>query len=249
MRFSIDLKVKAITPMELIVLAFDPIHENSAYLKRKVTFKAGHFKKGEAIRSIQVQLPISPKTLVLELYNRKDGSNQGFEIIDLKLSPLKEGKVWATGEHHQFMDFAINFAQRAGYLNPGFYPSKGNAFLIQYLPTIQDQFGNELATPARINRQMPRVQLSQKLFQQFSIPIRVAILSHEACHYFKNTRSESKADYCGMDYYLGYGFPVIEATYATTKVFRKSSGSISKMHLDRIRDNHNYIHKKTQATA
>ncbi|MCB0374451.1 MAG: hypothetical protein KDD04_00875 [Sinomicrobium sp.] len=93
---------------------------------------------------------------------------------------------------------------------------------------------------------MPRVQLSKRLFKTFSIPVRVAILAHEGCHFFKNTRSEKQADLCGIKYYLDYGFPTIEAVYAATKVFKQHPHTIGKPHLIRTRDIMDFIDRYKQ---
>ena len=69
-----------------------------------------------------------------------------------------------------------------------------------------------------------------------SIPVRIAILSHEGCHFFLNTRSEKEADLCGIRYYLDYGFPKIEAVYAATKVFAMRPDAIGKAHVNRTKD-------------
>ncbi|MBL4574814.1 MAG: hypothetical protein JKY51_01775 [Opitutaceae bacterium] len=88
---------------------------------------------------------------------------------------------------------------------------------------------------------MPRVQISHKAFKRFSIPVRVAILSHEGCHFFRNTRSEKVADLCGIKYYLDYGFPTIEAVYAATKVFLQHPESVAEPHVARTKDILNLI--------
>lgn len=139
------------------------------------------------------------------------------------------------------MNFAIDFAQKAGYVDPGFYSSKDFEFLIHYLPIITNDDGKELITPARIHRNMPRVQLSKRLFDQFSIPVRIAILAHEGCHYFNNTRSEKEADLCGIKYYLDAGFPSIEAMYAATEVFLKHPETVNQVHTTRARDIRSFI--------
>ncbi len=235
-RFTLKLGIRAFYPHTLRITAFDPKKPNTHYLRRRVHFYPATFKKGEVYRDIYIPLPISPETLAVELIEKHSGYDDGFEVTTIKVEKMTEAKVWATPERHRFMDFAINFAQKAGYSPTGFYNSKNHEFLIQYLPTITDSDGDELVTPARIHRKMPRVQLSKRLFSSFSIPVRVAILSHEGCHFFNNTRSEKVADLCGMQYYLDYGFPTIEAVYAATQVFLQHPDSIAAPHLKRTRD-------------
>ena len=90
---------------------------------------------------------------------------------------------------------------------------------------------------------MPRVQISQRLFKSYTIPIRVAILAHEGCHWFLNTRSQTTADLCGMKQYLDYGFPTIEAVYAVTKVFGMNPEIVGASQVERTKDVINFIEK------
>lgn len=244
-RIIISLKIQASMPLSIGIVAFDPTVPNTHYLRRRV----GLTSKDNYTRTIRIPLPVSPRYLVLDIYNKNTGQDQGFHIRDFKVESMPPVELWATSERHRFMDFAIGFAEKAGHLKPGFYPSENDEFLIQLLPSITDEDGTELATPARIHRQMPRVQLSARMIRKMSIPIRVAILSHEGCHYFKNTRSETKADLCGIRYYLDYGFPTIEAVYAATKVFTMTPGSIGPAHVDRTKDILQFIenYKKQKA--
>ena len=243
-RFTITLGIKAVYPVSVGIIVYDPSVRYSDYFRRKVTFRASAFKAGKSsYREIQIPIPVSPDNLVLEAYNKNTHEPDGFKVTKFDVHEMPPAEVWASQERHRFMDFAIRFAQKAGFAKPGFYHSPDHEFLIQYLPAITDDLGNELVTPARIHRQMPRVQLSQKLFQQFTIPVRVAILSHEGCHFFMNTRSERNADLCGIQYYLDYGFPTIEAVYAATKVFMQHPESVGKPHVVRTSDIMDFIDK------
>lgn len=233
----LTLGIRATQPVVIGVMVYDPAVHYSDYFRRKLTFRSG----SNPYREIQIPLPVSPEELILEVYNKATQEADGFKVVRFEVDDLPPAAVWATRERHRFMDFAIRFAQQAGYANPGFYHAPNHEFLIQYLPTLTDEQGNELVTPARIHRQMPRVQLSQKQFRQFTIPVRVAILSHEGCHFFMNTRSERNADLCGLQYYLDYGFPTIEAVYAATKVFRQHPESIGQPHVQRTADIVNFI--------
>ena len=235
-RFTIKLGITAHHPFPMGINVYDPNKPNTHYFRRRVPFRASQFKNGKAQREIHIPLPVSPKMLEIELLDKHNGYDDGFRIDKFDVEKMSPAEVWATPERHKFMDFAIQFAQKAGYVPSGFYNSPDNEFLIQYLPAITDPEGDELITPARIHRQMPRVQLSRRMFKQFTVPVRIAILSHEGCHFFRNTRSEKAADLCGIKYYLDYGFPTIEAVYAATKVFMQHPETIAQPHVTRARD-------------
>lgn len=229
-RFTIAITVKVNKAMPLGFKVYDPMYPNTHYFRRKA------YVEKRQQRTIQIPLPVTPDELELAVYDKNTGDDAGIDILDFKIVMMDAPEIWATPEQQRFMEFAIQFAQKAGYTPTGFYDSPRGEFLFQYLPSIVDDFGKELITPARINRKMPRVQISQRLFQTFTIPVRVAILSHEGCHWFLNTRSEKNADLCGIRHYLDYGFPKIEAVYAATKIFGKHPELVGERQVQRTKD-------------
>jgi hypothetical protein len=230
-RIVVNISVSVKRPVKLGAIIYDPHKSHTHYIRRKIPFDY------ELQREISLPLPVTPEKALMEIYNKETPTapDYGFNVEHLSMEPLENEDVWASPERHRYMEFAIDFARKAGYVSPGFYHSKNYEFLIHYVPTITDDDGRELVTPARIQRQMPRVQISQRLFRQFSIPVRVAILAHEGCHYFLNTRSEKMADFCGLRYYIDSGFPSIEAFYAASQVFLSHPDTIGHGHIVRTR--------------
>ncbi len=236
-RFQIRLNIEALMPFELGMRVYDPRFANTFYFKRKAAFGM------PSSRVFTIALPVSPEVLELELYDKHSEKDYAFKVVDFKIEPLPLKPIWATEEQHRFMEFAVNFAQKAGYTSPGFYDSPNQEFLFQYLTKITDSFGKELITPARTHRKMPRVQISQRLFLGYTIPVRIAILAHEGCHWFLNTRSQTTADLCGIRQYLDYGFPTIEAVYAVTQVFGKNPELVGPNHIKRTKDVVDFINQ------
>lgn len=230
-RFTIKLAIEALMPFELGIRVYDPRYAHSFYFKRKA-----RFQKAKAIREFSIALPVSPEVLELHIFDKNATDDYAFKVHSFQIEKMEAEKGWASEEQHRFMEFAIGFSQKAGYVNPGFFDSTDHEFLFQYLNKITDNFGNELITPARTHRKMPRVQISKRLFQGYTIPIRVAILAHEGCHWFLNTRSQKTADLCGIKQYLDYGFPTIEAVYAVTKVFGKNPEMVGASQVQRTKD-------------
>lgn len=235
-RFNIKLTLEALMPFQLGIRVYDPRYPNTYYFRRKATFFKGGVK-----REFKIALPVSPELLQMELFDKETGEDHAFNLANLEIEKMPRPAVWATPEQHRFMEFAVQFAQKAGHAPTGYYDSRDYEFLFQYLPTINDAFGNELITPARTHRKMPRVQISQRLFKGYTIPIRVAILAHEGCHWFLNTRNQKTADLCGIKQYLDFGFPTIEAVYAVTKVFGKHPEMVGASQVQRTKDVINYI--------
>lgn len=237
-RFRIRLKIVSKKPFHLGIRLYNPLYPNSYYFRRKA-----FFKESGAKREFVISMPVSPKSLEMEIYDKNSSNDESFEIQDVRVEKMPSIKMWATDEQYHFFEFAVSFSEKAGYCSPGFYESKDGEFLFQYLPKITDAFGNELITPARTHRKMPRVQISRKLFLGYTVPIRVAILAHEGCHWFLNTRSQTTADLCGIKQYLDYGFPTIEAVYAVTKVFGNNPEMVGKSQISRTKEVINFINK------
>jgi len=227
-RFQIHLSLAGLSPLTIGLQVYDPTKLHAVYLRRKAYIP-------EEGRELILPFPVSPRRLELQLYV-KSGNRDAIILKDLKVSPLSAPQLWASKAQYRFLEFAIGFAQKAGYSPTGFYDSPEQEFLFHYLPSITDPSGQELITPARTHRQMPRVQISKRMFQGMTIPVRMAILLHEGCHWFLNTRSQKTADLCGLKQYLDYGFPKIEAVYAMTTIFGKYPDLIGSSQLQRTRD-------------
>ncbi|QKX05367.1 hypothetical protein HN014_10720 [Aquimarina sp. TRL1] len=227
--FTIGLRFLAKRKLSIGIWVYDPYRPYTHYFRRKVQLSKGQNRK------IEICLPVSAEYLELKIYDKQGGIG-GFKLTDFKITKMPPPVIWASPQQQRFMDFAIDFAQKAGYLPTGFYDSPTQEFLFQYLPAITDTSGKELITPARIHRKMPRVQISKQIFRTLSIPVRVFILSHEGCHWFLNVRSEKKADLCGIRHYLDYGFPKIEAVYAATKIFGRYPDLVGAKQIQRTKD-------------
>jgi hypothetical protein len=108
--------------------------------------------------------------------------------------------------------------------------------MIEYLPTIVNKDGRELTTPARISKVTGRIQVSKKQFDDYTVPMRFAILCHEFSHFYVNEDmdNESEADINGLLIYLGLGYPRIEAFQAFLEVFKDSPSQQNKKRYDRI---------------
>jgi hypothetical protein len=234
--FKLTVTLRAERPVEVVLLGYDSYLDYSVYFSRKVNFYEKDLRLGDNTKEIVLSLPLSPKKLIVQIYNAYTGDDRGFVIENISTAKLLEQQLWVSAEMQRFIDFAGNFSKKMGEYKPGYYPSKNNEFLIQLLPVIRDENGRELVTPARVNRMSGRKQISQKAFRVLSIPIRMFILLHEREHYVIPTRSERRADLAGLKIYLDMNFPSIEAVYAATKVFLLHPENIGEVHETRTED-------------
>lgn len=216
-RFKVDLGLFIKQPSIVKIYAYDPTRPHADYERKTIRFnQTGKWNK-------TLNFPVSPQKAVVEIINQSSSGNKGFELVKFNLSPLPKPTSWSKSAQDQFMKFAIDFSQTLGSKKVGFYASKNQDYLFQLLPSIQDELGNELSTPARISRIMPRVQINREIFKTYTIPVRVAILAHEGCHWFLNTRSQQEADLCGLKYFLDYGFTKKQA-HASVDIFDNRKG-------------------------
>ena len=240
-RILVELSLRVQQPGTLAIVAAHPTQPHTDYFRRVVRFRPGEVEGGEGKRLIMVPLPLTPERLHLDIFDFGGEGPTHFKLREMAVRTLPPVAIWASQEQHDFNEFAMEVIQKMGYMEPGYYTSDDLKYLIQVVPTLRDHQENELITPARIHRLMPRIQASQKQMRRFSIPMRAAIMFHEVCHYHLNTRSEQTADLCGIDYYVKYGFPRIEGVYALTKVFLQHPGSLGKGHVKRVTDVVNHL--------
>jgi hypothetical protein len=233
-RFRLKIRIIAKVPFSLVARGYDASVPNSFYFRRRIPIKEPGKKE------VEIPLPLSPDILSLQLVSNSDRTVP-FSIEEIKAEPLPASMVWEEEEMHAFIRFAMNFAQQAGYLGTGYYSSPDERFLIEYLPYIKDEFGEQQVTPARTNRYTGRIQASQSQFQRFTIPVRFFILLHERYHYQIPTRKEKPADLHALRVFLDLGFSQTEGMYALSKVFLSHPDTLGMTHGKRVKDVINFI--------
>lgn len=235
-RFRIRIGIRAFSPLDMGIKAYDATKYNTHYFRRRISFGADDFQKGTAYREILIPMPISPDTLSVALYDKYSANDDAFRVEEFKVEEMPQTELWAEQHMHDFIEFAQDFSQKAGYINTGFYHSPDYQFLFHYLPQITGQFGEVMVTPARTHRVTGRHQVAQDLFRKFTVPVRMFILLHERQHFTIPTREERPADLAALQLYMDLGYPTIEAVYAATKVFRLHPETVGKSQVKRTKD-------------
>jgi hypothetical protein len=214
--------------------------------KPKIVF-TNRYKTVNSDYTFYVRMPITSKSIIVSIYDDKLGNKpqeqeKNIKVVSVdKTSLQKRIDVVDINDPTiaYFVDFAQRFCFNAPYLesNKSYQSDNGN-FIIEYLPTIIDSKGKELTTPARISRMTGRIQVSKKQFDQYTIPMRFAILCHEFSHFYINEdmRDETEADINGLLIYLGLGYPRIEAFEAFLEVFERYPSQENKKRYDKIKN-------------
>lgn len=216
---TLNISVSTMTEQEVRLVIIDAEQENTV-LTDRVAFVNGKF-------DFMIGLPLCRKYVDVVLVNNKDNSDSSFTYNGFKKLPLikRTDSIDMRRNHlRSFVNFVQKFCYNAGVLRTNdarndqdFYRSDDWRFFIKYLPVIRDyDTGAEVSTPARISCDTGLIEVSQKDFLQYTVPMRIATVFHEYSHPWVNADpdDESEADINGLLIFRGLGFPKYEAAEA-----------------------------------
>jgi hypothetical protein len=236
--FTLLIKVKTPKSEKIHLKVSDESNRNTVFTKRWKTVN------GDC--TFFVRMPVSGKTALINIYNENNGENasndNSFEVLEIKKLPLEKRLDvldFSDPNLRGFINFCTKFCFNAGHLNSGAYRSSDGKFYIEYVPTIiSSRTGKELETPARINKDTGKIQVSQKKFIPQTVPMRMAILLHEYSHFYVNEDidNETEADLNGLLIYLGLGYPRFEAHEAFLNTFINTPSELNKNRYDKIKN-------------
>jgi hypothetical protein len=238
------ITVQSKSPIEIRLRVAHAYQPNTDYTDRSAPLT------GKQI--FYVRMPIPPKTVVVQLYNKANGdqvtgADASIKIIDYKLLPLDTFPEIYDSKNpliQEGIKFLKEFSQRAAILSAGLigsiYQSDKKRFRIDYLDAIVDRreeiqtksgqvipnpnFGKVQSTPARISRDRGIIEWAKPACLQYAVPYRFGITCHEIGHFYINTdpRDEFEADENGIKIMIGCGFGFIDACDAFLSVFEGS---------------------------
>jgi hypothetical protein len=212
--------------------------------KNKIIFT----NRTKAVRNEEIfyiRMPLTSDSIILSVYDDRIGNlpkeqEKNITVISCQKQPLEKRMDVVDISNKsisEFVDFAQRFCFNASYLETGkSYQSDNGEFIIEYLDVITNKDGRALTTPARINQSTGRIQVAKKYIDEYTIPMRFAILCHEFSHYYVNDdiHDESEADINGLLIYLGLGYPRIEGYEAFYKVFMDAPSEANGKRFQRI---------------
>jgi hypothetical protein len=235
---TVRLHLETLKPENIRIMAFDRSRPDTYYVNR------GGQVRGK--RVFELPLPQSPDKLDVFVYNAANGPqsrDDSFRVTNVDIVPVKTYQLWLKDKDKEFIDFAQAFADNAGHLQPGVYGSDTGKFKIRYYDIIRDhKTGRPIGTPARISNSTGVIEVAKNAFAKYTVPMRMAILFHEYAHYNVNDdmTSEIQADLNGLYFYLGLGYPRIEAHKAFLTVFSNADTAQNEQRYQVIK---NYIYK------
>jgi hypothetical protein len=232
--FTLLVKVSTDKPEKLRLIVKDADMPDTVFTNR--------YKTVNGEQSFFVRMPVSGKKCYLVIYNERVGNvseDSSFEVLDVRRIPLEKKMDvidFSDPKLKTIVKFCTKFCFNAGELTSGTYRSRNGEFTIQYLTAIVHPNGVESKTPARIGVQSGIIQVSQSKFKPMTVPMRMAILLHEYCHFHvnDNMHDETEADLNGLLIYLGLGYPRIEAYEAFLNTFITVPNEQNKKRYDAI---------------
>lgn len=245
-RFCLYVTVKCKGEKSFRVVANDLGKKHSKYADRIIKILSSD--NGE--RHIYLSFSVSPKMLMVTVYDIKDEKGTDFEVT-LKEGTMRPSTAWLDNETRSFVQMAIIFSQKAGFTTPEspftLYQSSDDLYKIKYFDVIKDiSTEKPMSTPARIGHSTGIIEVSKVKFDNYTIPMRMIILLHEFSHKYKNPKmgldigNETGADINGLYIYLSLGFSKIDAIYVFANVFFKAQTEQNRKRMRVISD---YIKK------
>lgn len=247
MRYEIDLeerptmiKFRVDVPTEQMITIVgydpDPKHPNTVYFARTARVKG----KGQYF---EIPMPISPKKLILEIKQDSRSFGSYMNVYDLVVLDLPSTTTVFPAKTMEFYNFLKKFAKEAGYIQPGFYVSKDENYLIWAKEHLDGD-----GTPARVNRRTGCVKMNLSKLRDFTVYMRIFIGLHEFFHYALQTTDEILPDLSALKVYLAMNYPKSEANYAMTKVFDNSPAALQRVALlDKMIKESDYAKSKGQS--
>jgi hypothetical protein len=233
---NLRVALQADSPQKVRLKVYDAQNPKRVFTNRYKTIK------GE--ESLFVRMPLSGDVTIVEVTNDggivKKGAKENFKFVGVEKLPLErriDVNDIRDGRVRSFVEFAQRFAFNLDELEPNqIYTSNDREYYIKLFPTIVNQQGQELNTPARISKRTGVIQVSKKAFMEMTIPMRIAILMHEFSHFYLNEQmdNEIEADLNGLLVYLGLGYPRIEAYQAFLETFKGVPSQQNKERYDVI---------------
>jgi hypothetical protein len=228
MRYEIDLeerptmikfKVDIQRPQMISIVGIDPDpkHPNTVYFARTARVT----RKGEPV---EIPMPISPKKLILEIKPEDSSFGSYMNVFDMVVLDLPATTSVFPDKTLEFYNFLKKFAKEAGYIEPGFYVSKDENYLIWAKENLDAD-----GTPARVNRRTGVVKMNLSKLREYTVFMRVFIGLHEFFHYALQTTDETTADMGALKVYLGMNYPKSEANYSMTKIFDNSPSALKRV--------------------
>lgn len=229
--FNLLLSIGVFRPAKIKLTVFDPRTERIYAVRRLKLTKSVE---------VLVKLPIVPDELTAKIESA-DRGHEPFTLERIKVIPDTKCPIELTEKDRQFISFAKWFATELASLEAG---TKGtiyqsNGFSILYLDELTEG-GEELTTPARIERISGVIEVSKKAVRDYTVPMLIIMLLHEYGHKWKNPEygydvaNELTADIIAVHIALNLGFDHTEIENCYRAVFAGRDTELNRKRMKAI---------------
>jgi len=196
-----------------------------------------------------LKLPLTGKKTIIETFSKQYGRralgfDKTFEIPRPQILPLKTWNVDLGSGDKEYMNFIKKFVVDLPKLpaDGKLRRSPSGRFKIVLKDKLTSYAGDVLPTPCMIGKKTGTIEVSKDYFLKMSQSQRIATLTHEYGHFYKNPLmnldigDEVGADLNGMTIYVGNGFHLAEYDNAFKKVFTHADTEQNRERAKLIKD-------------
>jgi len=220
-KVKLNFEIEFEQPFDLRATGVDASNSKTQFFNRLIY-------STRPIFSVDFTLPISPKELLISFTNEVNNNDNMYRIVSMEADFLKNPGVDLTAFDHKNIEWLKKFCKEASYLPCGEYRQIGSNVWINYLPQITEN-GVVLDTPARVDHDTGEIQINASMFRNFTVPIRMVILTHEFSHWRYDNTNETFCDLEALRICLGLGFPKTECIYAFTNILNSTHQNDARM--------------------
>jgi hypothetical protein len=223
---DIALKLASNQPNNIVRTLVYDVKNKDVILERTDVFKHAGSK------DIILKLPITSDKMIIESFSKNGGrqalgKDKSFNLSFPKIMPLKTYNVQMGTGDKEFIEWIKKISQNLPYMEAdgNLRKSPSGRFKIVVFDKLRSHKGEYINSPAMIGKRTGTIEISKDYFLRMSQNQRVATLSHEYGHFYKNPLmklpigDETGADLNGMTLFLGNGFGPSEYINAFKKVF------------------------------
>jgi len=179
-----------------------------------------------------LKLPYTSRKIIVESFSKKHGrqplgKDQTFVLHTPVLMPLRRTEVTMSSGDREYMNWITQLMVELPRLKADgkLRRSPSGKYKVVIQDKLRDQNGNVLNSPAMVGKKSGTIEISKDYMMQMSLSQRIAVLSHEYGHFYKNPLmnlpigDEFGADLNGVTVFVGSGFGLDEYGNAFKKVF------------------------------
>jgi hypothetical protein len=224
----------------LKTIVYNPVNKDVILERTDVVSKMNNGQ-----RNVVLKLPLTSERIVIETISKLNGRQQdpklsSYSVENIKVNNLKKYNIdYGTGDR-EYLAFIENFVRKLPDLEPSdrIIRSPSGTFKIVLFEELVSYGGQKIPSPAMIGVKTGTIEVSKKHFLRLSQNQRMAVLTHEYAHFYKNplinksVKDEFAADMNGLTVYLSKGYGEDEYMNAFKKTFNGAKSELNYKRYD-----------------